>query len=473
LYNPLVALVTLGLRALGAHPLVLDVGAAVSALAAAVAAGGLLVVFASRGWPRDAAWTAAATLVLAGGVWQFATRLEVYTLAGAGVVLWLAVASAERPRPLAVGLALAAAILCHAALGLLALPTAWRLRRAPRGAALALVTGLAAAGAATGLAIAAGGGGWDPRRWVSLFAPPALGDWIGGPRPQSVFFAVKALVVWEWWRSTPVLDRFSAIAAGLAGMIALALAGALLVAGLFGTLRTAHRARRDAAMTPAAEIAGPRHRLASTAAAALLAFTPLWLFWDQGNVEHVVAAAPLFAVLLGAGFSVLRPLPRAATSAALVGCLFATNSMSAALQAFADNGRVIVTAGFVQRTVASNALILSTGRDARLRLGLGYISGRKVLNLALVALSAKERGRTADEALGYWLRRAHDAPEAWATEDVFTPEGARFVESLGVPPARWREVVAALHAGEPLVMEAAPAVVPERFALHRVSIGPG
>ena len=141
LYNPIVAVCSWLVRAATGGVFVLDVGAAVSAAAAAAAvAGGFLVLRRFR-IDENLALLASIVLAVSGGMWRYATRMEVYALAAAGVVVWLAAMSNPSAswRRLAAGFA--APWLGHSALGLLALPGAWLQRHRPRVLVSALVAG--------------------------------------------------------------------------------------------------------------------------------------------------------------------------------------------------------------------------------------------------------------------------------------------------------------------------------------------
>ena len=94
LFNPLVAAVCRVLRLAGLHPFVTDVGAARAALFAAAVAGGLVPVLRRAGVGEGPALLAAAVAGASGGLWQYGTCMEVYALAAATVLLWLAVVGA-------------------------------------------------------------------------------------------------------------------------------------------------------------------------------------------------------------------------------------------------------------------------------------------------------------------------------------------------------------------------------------------
>jgi len=97
-YNLLVAAVTGVLRLVGLRPLVLDVGAAVAAVAAAGAVGVVVWLLRREGIDEWTSLLGGMVLAVSAGMWQFATRMEVYTLVALAVAVWLAVVSAASPR---------------------------------------------------------------------------------------------------------------------------------------------------------------------------------------------------------------------------------------------------------------------------------------------------------------------------------------------------------------------------------------
>jgi len=448
-YNPLVAAVSWIARALGTRPLVLDVGAGVSAAAAAFALGATVVLLRRAGVREGVALLAATALALAGGFWAYATRMEVYTLAAAAVVLWLAAVGRERARAVPVGTALCLAVLAHAATGLLAIPTALRMRRRPRELSLALLIGI---GVPTLLIISSFvllEGRMTPLAWSAGFFTGA--EYLEPARVGSVPQALRGLLLWGFYHSAPVLRPAAVLWMDRLGALALVLAAALLALGVVSAVRR-------------------RNPLALTALLALLAYLPLWLVWDVGNVEHVVAAAPLFAVLLGFGANEIPRRGGAGLLAATAALLVVVNGVASALpQSRPQNGRVWVVASFVQRHLPLDAVILSSGRDARLRLGLEYLSGRRVVDLTLAVSSARQHGLPPAAALAYWLQGAASARHPWAMGDVFEPQTAAWVEKIGLTSKQWDGALAHLHPGPAIPLRGDAALVAGPVSFRPIS----
>ena len=452
IFNPLVAAVTWLVRLVHPQALALDVGAAVSSFFWGVAAGGLVPLLRRHGIAPGQALLSGAAVASCGGMWSIATRMEVYTVAAAAVVVWLHATASDRPRPVRVGAALAAAVTAHAALALLVVPTLWRLRRQPREGVRAAALGLGVPALLTLAVFALGRGVWTPAGWLDLLLP---GESRGFLSPGSAWLvprAFHALVLWDWYRTVPVLQPAAARVLDAAGIAALLLAAGLVVTGLVRTLRVGDG-------------------LGSLSVVAIAAFAPLWLVWDVGNPEHVVAATPLFGTLLALGAAGLPPRAGVAGLATLLALLVAVNGVGgAALQSRPENGRLWVTAGFVQEQVGPQAVILSVGVDSRVRLGLGYLSGRSVVDLTLAVRSARIAGRPATDGLDYWLERARRADELWTLDDVLDPLSEAWVVEAGIPRRAWRAAVAGLVPVRAVELEPDGAVVREPFRLHRVRL---
>ena len=420
LYNPLVALCTAGGRLLAPGLLSVDGGAFLSAACAAAAVGLLTSLLMRRGMPTGISILAGTVMGVSGGLWQFGTRIEVYALAALAVVVWLDLLSREAPRPGAAGLGLAAALLSHLAMVVLAPATF--LRTAPparrRAAALALGLGTPALVLALLFSIRSG---VHPAAWLHELLPASSHDYLR-PDPEGPLRALEGLLWWGWYRGTPVL---TGAATGVLEQLAVSASVLAAVLALAGALHLRLR--------------GPGSRLRTTALLALGGFLPLWLVWDTGNVEHTVASAPLWAVLLAAG---ARRLPRRTGSVALgllALCLAAGNGLGSAIpQARPENGRVWVLASFVRETVPPEATVLSVGTDPRLRLGLPYLSGRHVVDLTLAVAAARRQGRDPHLALAYWLERARSAGTVWLLPDVLDPGSEQRAEELGIAPEAWR-----------------------------------
>lgn len=427
IYNPLAALVTACGRVIAPSLLAVDAGAYLSAACAAAAVGLLTALLMRRGLSTAVSILAATAMGLSGGFWQFATRMEVYTLAALAVLAWLWVMSRDEPTPGPSGLALGGGLLAHLAMVVLApatyLRTAPPLRR--RLAALALGLGAPAFALALLFTIQYG---FHPSGWLQNVMPAGSGQYlgvdIGGP-----LRALTGLLWWGWYRVTPVLTPAAAHA-----MEGLATLSSLLVAAL--VLLASARLR----------LRGPDTRLVVTALLALCGFLPLWLAWDPGNVEHAVASAPLWAVLVAAGAQGLPRRLGPMILGLLAFCLAAGNGLGSAIpQSRPENGRIWVLASFVRETVPADGTVLSAGSDPRLRLGLPYLSGRHVVDLTLAAASARRQGRDPALALRYWLHGARKAGTVWLLPDVLDPGSQRWVEELGIPAEEWRRALSAFR----------------------------
>lgn len=450
LYNPVVAVVSRMLEAVGAHLLVLDVGALVSALAGATTAGLLVVVLRRHGASEGTTLLTAVVLGTSGGLWQFSTRLEVYAPAALAVLIWLAVVVSRRHSAGRLGGALSAAVLAHVATAVLSVPTAWRQR--PRLSRLVptLVIGLGLPSLLTLCATALSVGSFRPETIARRIVPITLGRHATGGGAHDVANALHGLLWWGWYRHTPVLqDAARAVFDGLA-VAATILAAGLVALGVWRMIRTGGSLERYAAF-------------------GILAFSPLWLVWDVGNVEHTVAAAPLFAVLLAAGAESLPRAPGTLVLGALAACLVLGNGLGSAVpQSRPENGRVWVISDFVRRTTPPEATVLSLGRDARLRLGLQHLSGRRIVDLTLAAHSAERRARSPRLALRYWADRARAADQLWALSDVLAADADHTVGALGIPPETWHAVRAHLRPARREVLRPDGVVIREPFTLTRI-----
>ena len=387
-------------------------------------------------------------MAVCGGIWNIATHNEVYTMAAAAVALWLWTAANPNSRPAIVGATVAVAVLCHAVLGLLLLPTLWIYRSRPRAlpSLVAIAAGVPAAVFASVFVFARGIA--SPMEWIGELVPS---ETVGFVAPAAgIHHALKGLVVWQWYRSVPVmLPSVARVIDGLA-WVALVAAAGLVVWGVVSALRVGDRTTR-------------------VALAGLAAFLPLWFLWDVGNPEHAVAAAPLFAVVIAGGVRRWPVRPARIALGSWVALLLVVNGIgSAAFQSRPENGRVWVTAGFLTEETAPEAVVLSLGRDGRLRLGLGYLSGRNLVDLTLNTRSARLAGRPVGDGLDYWLLRARQAEELWALDEVLTPGAEDWVEQIGIPRERWVGSIGRLEILETRELPADGAVIEEPFRIHRV-----
>lgn len=452
LYNPLVGAVAWLVRAATGSVLVLDAGAAVAGAAAAAAVAGVYFVARRHGIPDDVAVLTAATMAVSGGMWQYATTMEVYTLAAGGVVAWLAAVADDRSswRRLAAGFA--APWLGHTVLLLLLVPGVWLQRRRARVVAVALAAGvvlpwLAVAGllaAARGVRSAAGMG--------ELMVGGGLGRWLSAPDPTGAMHALQGTVVWRSYHALPVYPPSAMVLFDLLGGLAAAvLAAAVVWGGLRGL--------RD------------RNPLAVAAASGVAVLVPLWLVWDTGNPEHVVAATPLFAVLAAIGFSALPRRVSVASLAAVAVALLVANGLGSALPRTQPQlSRTLVIAEHVRATIPESGLLVAVGIDPELRLALPYLSSRRVIDLTSEIHAARRSRALAVAALERWLQTAAAAPEAWLLEDIDRPEIAAWVEELGVPPAAWQQARRALRLGPGVTLEADGVVIREPVILRRLLV---
>jgi hypothetical protein len=452
LFNPIVALLCWLARLAGLHPFVSDVGAALAALAAAVVAGGLVLVLRRAGLSEGPALLGAAVAGASGGLWQYATRMEVYALAAAGVLLWLAVAGRERPAPAPTGASLAGSILGHLASGLLVIPTAIRMRARPHALVQALAVGLGISAAAMIAMFALAHHAYAPAEWLRVVSPARNTPYLQAPKPAAMLSALHGLVVWDWYRTVPVFSAATVRSLDLAGDAALVLLGLMLILGVRAAVRD-------------------RHPLAVTASLALAAYVPLWLVWDAGNTEHAVAATPLFATVIAFGAATL---PRRSGGPALgvaLALLVITNGLASAVpQSRAENSRNWVIASFVATNLPDDALLLSVGVDPALRLSLPYLSGRRVVTLTLDVNSARLQGRPPLDGLTYWLRAGGAARSVWVTPDVLDPRSIVWVEQLGIPAGRWARFAARIRPGQRRMLPPDGVVIREPFVLTEITL---
>ena len=455
IYNPIVAAVCWLLRLAGFRPFVSDVGAAVSGLAAALVVGGLVLLLRRAGVRQRPALLAGVVAGASAGLWQFGTCMEVYALTAAAVLLWLAVVGREDPKPLASGVSVSLAMLGHLTAGLLVVPTAIRLRARPGAAARAVAVGVGVAGLTLAAMLALFHHAYTPGQWLATVLPAHGGSYVRAPAPLAMLGAVRDLLVWRWFRSVPV---FAPVAAGwfeVAGAVAAALALVVLAAGLI------------AAVTD-------RHPLAVTASLAIAAYLPLWLMWDAGNVEHVVAATPLFATVLAFGAAKLRGRWGEGLLGTVALLLVAANGLGSAVpQSRAENSRTCVIASFVSETVPADGVLLTVGVEPRLRLALPYLSGRRVVSLALDVESARAQGRPPLAALAYWMEAGRGARSLWVTPDVLDRRTPAWIDTIGIPSEVWSRVVGGATPLRRRMLAADGVVIREPFVLTEISVAGG
>lgn len=452
LYNPLVLVVAQVFRLVGATVFVPDIGAWVAAAGAALVVGGLVPVLRRAGLGEAASLLGATLAAVSGGLWMFATVMEVYTLTAAAVLLWLAVAGRDRPRGAPCGGALLGVMLGHLSAGLLVVPTAWRLRRDRPALARALAVGLGLAATVWLALLTLAHGSWSPHAWRELLFGGPEGGYLGAPRPLAALGALRNLTLWTWF-ARPGVWPPAAVQVGLVlGGAAVVVVALLVVRGLV-------------------EAWVRRPPLAVTAALGLGAYLPLWLLWDAGNVEHTVAAVPLLATLAAFGADAFGAAVGRVALGAAVAVLAVVNGVGSALPASRpENCRVWVTAAEVARRLPSGAELLAVGADARLRLGLPYLSGRRVIDLTMAVEGARRQGLSPADGLRAWVTAAGSSRELWALPDVLDPASSRTFAALGLSESAWQQVAGSIFTGESLVIPADGVALREPFVLTRVAL---
>jgi hypothetical protein len=454
LYNPLVAVWSWIVDAVTGSVFVLDAGATVSSAAAAAMVAGLYVVLRRWAVADGTAVLASVILAVAGGVWRCATQMEVYTLAGLGVVLWLAAVSDDRAswRKLAVGLA--APWIGHLALSLLVLPTIWLNRRRPKTVAAAVLVGAVIPGVVMATLLAAIHRPTSLPGFTSIFASPELMRWLSPPDLPGALQALMGVAVWAKFRTVPVFPESVVTTFAVLGSAAAAVLAALAALGVVEAWRG-------------------RSRLAVVAGLGVASLTPLWLLWDTGNTEHAVAAAPLLATLIAVGATSLDG--RIATPAMVFAgaAMLVVNGVgSAMLGTQAHFSRTLRIADHVRTHLSESATLLSIGVDPELRLSLPYLSGRRVVSLSLLVRSARHAGASADEALERWLEIAVDAPDPWVLEDLDDPAVATMLDDLDVTADMWRVARRFFSTIGSATLPADEVVILEPVTLHRVRVAP-
>jgi len=452
LFNPLVVAVCWVLRLAGLHPFVADVGAACAALFAATVAGGLVPVLRRAGVGEGPALLAAAVAGASGGLWQYGTCMEVYALAAATVLLWLAAVGRARPDPLPVGVSLTASMLGHLATGLLLVPTAARFRKRPAALAIAVAVGVGLAAVVLIAMFVLAHHANTPRQWLQVVAPGHGEAYLRSPSPAAMTRALRGLALWNWYHSVPVFSAATSRWLDLAGGLAVVLLLVALVAGVIVAVRG-------------------RNPLAVTASLGLAAYLPLWLVWDVGNPEHAVAATPLFAALVAFGAARLPRRTGEITLGLVLALLLVVNGLASAVpQSRVENSRECVIASFVSATLPEDAVLLAVGVDPTLRLSLPYLSGRRVVTLALDVESARTQGLPPLEGLAYWLRAGHAAHSVWVTPDVLDPRTATWMHQLDIQPGTWTRFVAAIRPGQRRKLPLDGVVIREPFVLTEITL---
>jgi hypothetical protein len=395
---------------------------------------------------------ASVVLAVSGGMWRYATRMEVYALAAAGVVVWLAAMSNPNASWKRLSAGFAAPWLGHSVLGLLALPGAWLHRCRPRVLAKAIGAGLFAPGiAALGLLAWLNGARSVPAV-VSTIVGSGSGRWLSIPDPLAASAALRDLVALKAYHSLPVFSQGATVLFDLLGLLSTVCLAGLVVWGAAVSIRD-------------------RSPVGVVAVLGIAVLVPLWLVWNVGNSEHAVAASPLFAVLVAVGASAAGRKTGSLLLAAVALMLLIVNGVgSALLGTQAHLSRTLQVADFVHETVPEDGALVAVGVDPELRLALPHLGGRRVIDLTSIVHSARRAGATPQEALERWLQLAAAADDTWLLEDPDSREVERWITELGVPEPTWRSARAVLLLGRGATLAADDIVIRRSITLRRLEI---
>jgi hypothetical protein len=452
LYNPLVALCSWLVREARGSVFVLDVGAVVSAAAGAAAVAGVYLVMRRLRIDDNLALAASAVLAVTGGMWRYATRMEVYTLAAVGVVVWLAAMSNERAswRGLAGGFA--APWLGHSALGLLVPPGAWVQRSRPRVVAIALAAGVLVPGVMAGGLLAWIHGARSVSSLMTVVVGSGSGRWLSFPDPVAAMRALGSLVALRVYHALPVYSLWAMNLFDALAVLATAVLAVLVVWGAYVSIRDGFR-------------------LGVTAALGVGFMVPLWLVWDVGNHEHAVAALPLFVVLATYGAAAAGRRLGTIMLAVIAAILVVVNGVgSVLLETQPHLSRTLLAADLVRETIPEDGTLVMVGVDPELRLALPHLGGRRTIDLTALVHSAHRAGATPQEALDRWLHRASTADSTWMLEDPDSPPVQRWVAKLGIQDEMWRDARSRLRLGKGATLAADDIVVHERITIRPVDI---
>jgi hypothetical protein len=452
LYNPIVAVCSWLVHAVTGGVFVLDVGATVSAAAAAAAVAGVYLVLRRLPLDDNLALLASAVLAVSGGMWRYATRMEVYTLAAAGVVVWLAAMSNPGAswRRLAVGFA--APWLGHSVLGLLALPGAWLQRRRPQVLVLALAAGLVVPGIAVFGLLAWLHGARSVSAVKTIVVGSGSGRWLSFPDPLAALEALRGLVALRTYHELPVFSQWTTTLFDILGALATVGLVALVVWGAVVSIRD-------------------NRPIGVAAVLGLACLVPLWLVWDVGNHEHAVASSPLFAVLVAVGASVAGRKVGSVVLAAMAITLLIVNGVGSALLGTQPHlSRTLMVSDFVRETVPEGGALVAVGMDPELRLALPHLGGRRVIDLTALVHSARRAEATPQEALERWLQLAAAADDTWMLEDPDSTVVERWITELGIPDQMWRNARAVLRLGRGVTLAADDIVVRDPITLRRLEV---
>jgi hypothetical protein len=452
LYNPLVAACSWLVRALTGDVFVLDVGAAVSAAAAAAAVAGVFLVLCRFRVDENLALLTSVVLAVSGGMWRYATRMEVYTLAAAGVVVWLAAMSSPNASWKKLAAGFAAPWLGHSVLGLLAVPGAWIQRNRPQVLAKAVGAGLVVPGIAVLGLLAWLHGARSVSAVTNIVVGPGSGRWLSLPDPLAALAALRGLVALKTYHALPVYSQSAISLFDLLGVFATIVLAALVVWGVVATIRD-------------------KAQLGFVAVLGITVLVPLWLVWDVGNSEHAVAASPLFAALIAMGASAAGRRIGSALLAAVATMLLIVNGVGSALLGTQPNlSRTLLVADFVHEIVPEGGALVTIGVDPELRLALPHLGGRSVIDLTSIVHSARRAGATPEEALGRWLQTAAAAADTWMLEDPDSIVTEQWIAELGIPKPAWRSARSIIRLEHGAILEADEVVIRQSITLRRLEI---
>jgi hypothetical protein len=453
LYNPLVALCSWLIRAIRGTVFVLDVGAAVSAAAAAVVVAGVYLLLRRFRVDDNLALSAAVVLAVTGGMWRYATRMEVYTLAAVGVVVWLYAMSNEGASWQKLAAGFGAPWVGHSVLGLLVPPGAWLQRSRPRVLAVGLAAGLLVPGFIAAFLLATVHGSESLASVARIVVGPGSSRWLSLPEPLGAMRALRDLVALRTYHDVPVFPHWVVACFDILGGVATLGLTALVISGLVVTIRG-------------------KHRLGVTAGLGVACLVPLWMVWDVGNHEHAVAALPMFIVLTTLGVAAVGRRSGQVILAVIAVILVLVNGIgSVLLETQAHLSRTLLVADFVRETVPEDGTLVMVGVDPELRLALPHLGGRRVVDLTSLVHSARRAGATPRDALDRWLQSASMAADPWLLEEPGSPAVLCWVDELGIPEAVWRDALLRMSLGQAESLKADGVVLRAPVTLQRLEIG--
>jgi hypothetical protein len=378
--------------------------------------------------------------------------MEVYTLAAAGVVVWLAAMSNPGAswRRLAIGFA--APWLGHSVLGLLALPGAWLQRRRPQVLVLALAAGLVVPGIAVFGLLAWLHGARTASAVKTIVVGSGSGHWLSFPDPLAALAALRDLVALRTYHELPVFSHWTTTLFDILGALATVGLAALVVWGAVVSIRD-------------------NRPIGVAAVSGIACLVPLWLVWDVGNHEHAVAVLPLFTALVAVGASEAGRKVGGVVLAAVAAALLIVNGVGSALIGTQPHlSRTLMVSDFVRETVPEGGALVAVGMDPELRLALPHLGGRRVIDLTAIVHSARRAGATPQEALERWLQLAAAADDTWLLEDPDSAVVQRWITELGIPEQMWRDARSLLCLGPGVTLAVDDMVIRQSITLRRLEI---